>query len=99
MYIESSSKNENDTARLVSPVYEKTDDDTCFVFFYHMYGSTIGTLRVYLRMENDTSDSKPPKPFFEMKGNQGDRWIRSVHLFNGIPSEYQVSLIPLVKTM
>ncbi|XP_044764044.1 uncharacterized protein LOC123320709 [Coccinella septempunctata] len=90
MYIESSSRNENDTARLVSPVYEKTTENTCFVFYYHMYGSTIGTLRAYLRMINETGNFRPSKAFFEQKGNQGDRWIRSVHLFDTIPEDYQI---------
>lgn len=90
MYIESSSRNENDTARLISPVYEKTNNNTCFIFFYHMYGTTIGTLRVYLKKINEKWDFNPSAAFFQQHGDQGNVWIRSIHLFNPIPNDFQI---------
>jgi len=47
MFIESSSpRMENDTARLYSPIYTSqlnASQPSCFIFWYHMYGSTTGT--------------------------------------------------------
>ncbi|KAL3270817.1 hypothetical protein HHI36_021338 [Cryptolaemus montrouzieri] len=90
MYIESSSRNENDTARLISPVYDKTMNDTCFQFFYHMYGITLGSLRVYMKMVNESWNLNPSKAFFEKNGNQGNEWIGYNHLFGPIPNDYQI---------
>jgi hypothetical protein len=39
MYIESTSRLENDTARLMSPIYDASlVNDGCFSFYYHMFG-------------------------------------------------------------
>ena len=49
MYIEvSGSLAAGSKARLVSPRYPATQG-SCLQFWYHMYGSTIGTLNVYVR--------------------------------------------------
>ena len=51
IYIETSSPAKpNDTARLVSPDLIATDDETCFRFYYHMFGSDIYRLNVYSRI-------------------------------------------------
>ncbi|CAH1102080.1 unnamed protein product, partial [Psylliodes chrysocephalus] len=91
MYIESSSKAQNDTARLISPVYDKMDDEVCFEFFYHMYGATIGTLRVYLKTVNQTwSSLNPQSAIFTKSGNQGDKWYRSFHHLGIVKEEFQI---------
>ncbi|KAK4877385.1 hypothetical protein RN001_009891 [Aquatica leii] len=70
MYIESLSRNENDTARLISPIYDKINDsNVCFEFYYYMYGSTTGQLRL-----------NPNTAFFWKIGNYGNVWIRSWHI-------------------
>ncbi|XP_041467549.1 MAM and LDL-receptor class A domain-containing protein 1-like [Lytechinus variegatus] len=40
---------ENDTARLISPVYKSTGPDCRARIWYHMYGRDMGTLNIYLR--------------------------------------------------
>ncbi|KAK9886525.1 hypothetical protein WA026_016802 [Henosepilachna vigintioctopunctata] len=90
MYIESSARSENDTAKLISPVYDKTINNTCFQFFYHMYGTTIGSLRVYLKMVNESSELDVSKAFFEKRGNQGNRWLEYLHMFGPIPKDFQI---------
>lgn len=50
MYIESSKKQLNDKARLISPLLKKNSPDICVTFWYHMYGQTIGSLNVYAKV-------------------------------------------------
>lgn len=90
MYIESSSRFENDTARLISPFYDRTENNTCFEFYYHMHGMTMGTLRVYLHKANDTWEFDPKNAFFEKRGNQGDRWYRSLTSLGAIDEDFQI---------
>ncbi|KAH9494982.1 hypothetical protein Btru_018318 [Bulinus truncatus] len=70
MYIETSSPRvAGDVARMLSPVYPATDG-CCLKYWYHMYGSTVGTLSLYLRdvRGNDLLlDSKV--------GNFGNQWL------------------------
>ncbi|XP_018561994.1 uncharacterized protein LOC108904074 isoform X2 [Anoplophora glabripennis] len=90
MYIESSGRNENDTARLISPIFEKTDTDTCLEFFYHMFGATTGSLRVYVKTVGESWELDPNSAIFSKKGNQGDKWFRSYHPLGVISDEYQI---------
>jgi hypothetical protein len=51
IYLESSSPAKfNDTVRLVSPNVIVMDKETCFRFYYHMFGSSIYRLNVYARI-------------------------------------------------
>ena len=51
MYIEASyPAKPNDTARLISPDVTVTDEETCFRFYYHMFGSSIYRLNIYARI-------------------------------------------------
>lgn len=51
MYTESSApRRRGDKAWLVSPVYPLTIG-SCLQFYYHMYGTNIGTLNVYLQVK------------------------------------------------
>lgn len=50
MYIETSApRKPGDKARLKSPLYQDSGD-ICINFWYHMYGSGIGTLNVYAQV-------------------------------------------------
>lgn len=90
MYIESSSRNVNDTAKLISPVYELPDTELCFEFFYHMFGATIGSLRVYLKKESQSWDLNTQTEFFSKEGNQGDKWYRAFRQLGVINEEFQI---------
>lgn len=50
MYIKSVTHNTGDNAILVSPQYKSTGGK-CANFWYHMYGSQIGQLKVYLKTQ------------------------------------------------
>ncbi|CAG9833259.1 unnamed protein product, partial [Diabrotica balteata] len=90
MYIESSSKSENDSARLISPVYDVGSDDLCFKFYYHMFGATIGTLRVYLKTINESWQLNPESAFFSISRNQGDQWHLSLTHLGSITDQFQI---------
>lgn len=69
MYIETSSPRRNgDKARLISPFYPPTMG-RCLTFYYHMYGSGIGALNVYLKQQGVL---KPP--IFATSGDHGNVW-------------------------
>ncbi|KAF5290118.1 hypothetical protein FQA39_LY14899 [Lamprigera yunnana] len=91
MYIESSSRNENDTARLISPVYSvMNESDVCLLFYYHMYGSTTGQLRVYVRKLRESWNLNPKKAIFWRSGNHGDKWIESWTNLGPIDDDFQI---------
>jgi hypothetical protein len=51
IYIETSAPAKpNGTARLISPDLLVTNEETCFRFYYHMFGSHIYRLNVYARI-------------------------------------------------
>ncbi|XP_049543948.1 MAM and LDL-receptor class A domain-containing protein 1-like [Anopheles darlingi] len=73
MIVDSNEQFTNDTARLISPLYEpEYSQNACFQFYYHMYGETVGTLRVFVKPLN--SDLYDLKPLFEQRGNQKNVW-------------------------
>lgn len=56
-------------ARIHSPKFPPpSSNDTCFIFWYHMFGTTVGMLNVFL---NNVV-------VFQEKNNHGDRWIKGV---------------------
>ncbi|XP_048741120.1 MAM domain-containing glycosylphosphatidylinositol anchor protein 1-like [Ostrea edulis] len=68
-YIETSSPRlTGDNAKLVSNrIFE--DKTYCLSLYYHMYGSTTGTLRIQTKTGNDTSVTH-----WERSGDQGNSW-------------------------
>ena len=71
LYIETSSpRRPGDVARLQSPVsYNRS---YCFIFWYHMFGSSIQTLDIYAQGASDYKQLK-----WTMSGNQGNRWHKA----------------------
>jgi len=72
-YIETSSpRRDGEIARLV--FRGSNDGPMCMSFYYHMYGKTINTLKIY-------SNSKE---IFNKRGDQGNAWHKaSVTLIDG----------------
>ncbi|KAJ8022250.1 MAM and LDL-receptor class A domain-containing protein 2 [Holothuria leucospilota] len=85
MYVETSSVGNNWTASLSSSFQNSTDHSTfCLVFYYHMYGSSIGTLNVFI------SSGNTDKLIFSRSQNLGDRWLQASINFT-TDSEWQVT--------
>jgi hypothetical protein len=66
------------SARLISPLFQVNGTKVCFQLFYHMYGISVGTLRVYAKPESMAlqevlildmeAEAKNDYLVFEMKG-------------------------------
>ena len=83
-YIETSSPRiAGDTARLVSPWMRGAQ---CMTFYYHMYGSTMGCIVIYIRSQA----ANTLKPVCLRSGDRGDQWIQRKISINETTS-YQVS--------
>ncbi|ESO97870.1 hypothetical protein LOTGIDRAFT_152977 [Lottia gigantea] len=68
MYTEASLRKLGDKARIMSPTY-KNNQDLCLNFYYHMYGSGMGTLNVYTQTGKTLG-----RPVFTRTGDQGNQW-------------------------
>ncbi len=72
MYTEASSpQREGHQARLISP--EVNGRQACLTFFYHMWGSQSGSLKVMFLTKGGYMDEYT----WERKGDQGQRWIKA----------------------
>ena len=71
MYIETSNPRKNgDKARLVSKQVNVQKSGACLKFWYHMWGSQINTLNVFVRKGKTLG-----KAVWTKKGSQGNKWI------------------------
>ncbi|XP_078483559.1 MAM and LDL-receptor class A domain-containing protein 1-like isoform X2 [Ciona intestinalis] len=88
MYVESSSPTKTgDVARLLSSKQDAGSlDPKCLVFYYHMYGSTMGTMNVYIKY----GSTLPTKPIWTNSGDAGNAWIYSAINFTP-ESNFQVA--------
>ena len=67
MYIETSSPRQlGDNAKLNTPKL-KFSGKMCLKFYYHMYGASIGALKVIINGNN----------VFTASGNKGNKWLRA----------------------
>ncbi|XP_045519755.1 MAM and LDL-receptor class A domain-containing protein 2-like [Pieris brassicae] len=97
MYIESTSRLENDTARFISPIYDTSyAKEGCFSFWYHMFGKTCGGLRVYQKPDSvDITTMRQPENrdkyiLFEQWGNLGNFWFQSVTNLSDYSESFQI---------
>lgn len=74
MYIETSyPRKVNDTARIISPAYQReTIGAHCVQFWYHMYGFHVGTLNVYSAKFGNT-DNRGHRAW-QRQFDQGNQW-------------------------
>lgn len=81
---------ETKLARLLSPVVSSPDSDLCMSFWYHMFGSHIGMLRIKQRKQ--TVDGKADILLWTVSGHQGNRWREGRVLLPRTSKPYQVCL-------
>ncbi|XP_043587581.1 MAM and LDL-receptor class A domain-containing protein 1-like isoform X2 [Bombus pyrosoma] len=87
LYIEATGRLINDTARIISPIYNASYTDSgCFSFWYHMFGATVGALNVYFKQENDLL----PRLMFSKEGNQGNQWLHGIFNFPKAKKGFQI---------
>ncbi|XP_077978778.1 scavenger receptor cysteine-rich domain-containing protein DMBT1-like [Glandiceps talaboti] len=88
-YIEASNQNPGEVADLVSTSWSASVDRPCYLrFYYHMYGTGIGSLKVIVK---DVMSSASVEKWSE-SGNQGNEWqFASVDLQNSY-AEFEVIL-------
>ncbi|KAI4499259.1 hypothetical protein M0802_005519 [Mischocyttarus mexicanus] len=87
LYIEASGRLVNDTARIISPLYTYAlTESGCFSFWYHMYGATVGALRIYFKLETDTN----PQLMFHKEGNQGNQWLHGIFALPRVDKNFQL---------
>lgn len=70
MYTEVSSGITGARAKLISPVLPATSK--CVSFYYHMFGSDIGTLNVYIKR----NDTRSLVKVWTLSRQQGDEWLQ-----------------------
>ena len=66
-YIEATGMSQGDNAKLVKGGFSFSSRK-CLSFYYHMYGSTMGTLNVYVGQ----------KKIFTKTGDQGNQWKQAM---------------------
>ncbi|XP_014489529.1 PREDICTED: uncharacterized protein LOC106752378 [Dinoponera quadriceps] len=87
LYTEASGQLVNDTARIISPVYNSSlTESGCFSFWYHMYGATIGRLNIYFKLAGNTTWLL----MFSKEGNQGNNWYRGIFDLPKANSSFQI---------
>ncbi|XP_014854147.1 PREDICTED: MAM and LDL-receptor class A domain-containing protein 2-like [Poecilia mexicana] len=77
IYVDSSVGEWGDTSYLVSDVFQPSSRGHCLTFWYHMYGSHIGTLNVYIndrKMHAGGNEEGYLK--WTKAGNSGDQWLQ-----------------------
>ncbi|XP_078354327.1 uncharacterized protein LOC144638916 [Oculina patagonica] len=66
-YIEASGRTKGDVARLVTPHIQSNENATCMVFYYHLYGHSIDSLKVKVG----------DQVLWQASGNHGNRWYKA----------------------
>ena len=80
----------NDTAVLHSLKRWPKNGGECFSFWYHMYGYAIGTLNLHIETKTMT------KIVWQLKGNQGMKWLNGRIPLDISGEEYQVSIMTVL---
>uniref|UniRef100_G3PY20 MAM domain-containing protein n=2 Tax=Gasterosteus aculeatus aculeatus TaxID=481459 RepID=G3PY20_GASAC len=75
LYVDSSVGEWGDLSFLVSEVFQPSPRGHCLTFWYHMYGSHVGTLRVYINdRKTHAGDNEEGILKWIETGNRGDEW-------------------------
>lgn len=88
MFIETSyPRKRGDRAHLESTVFSPTTGDgTCMNFFYHMSGSTIGSLNVYMKVIGQSMTK-----IWTQSGDKGNSWLEGQLPIKSAGRSYQVN--------
>ncbi|CAH1274042.1 BMP1 [Branchiostoma lanceolatum] len=84
MYTEASGSSTGANASLTLPIM-RSDGQHCLRWFYHMYGSSMGTLNVYV-----SQPQYPDMLVWSRSGNQGNRWLPAMISVSTNTSVFQI---------
>lgn len=88
LYVESSTpRRPGDVAVLQSAMFQPMSR-VCFSFWYQMYGSNIGTLRVLLLKSKNNATATN---LWELSGTQGNQWYQGKVPVSSGDSQFQVN--------
>ncbi|XP_055375453.1 uncharacterized protein LOC129608148 [Condylostylus longicornis] len=98
MLIESINRLSLSYARLISPIYPRNYSiNSCFRFWYHMYGTTVGSLKVYVKPLSididslqDNIETSGSFLHWEKSYNQGNHWYEAVFLLEELQEDFQI---------
>eukprot|EP00794_Sanderia_malayensis_P014216 gene14216-15699_t len=72
LYVEASAPGKyGDKARIISKEMPAVPNGICLSFWYHMFGKTMGSLRVFIRSSNNDVETK----LLEYSGDKGNQWL------------------------
>lgn len=75
MFIETSAPRvPGNKAKLVSEVFPPKSTATCLTFYFHMYGSSIGSLGVYILTNQSTDTVSTEVLAWKLSGEAGTDW-------------------------
>ncbi|CAF3418653.1 unnamed protein product [Rotaria socialis] len=75
-----------DHARLISALQYPSSTPQCLTFWYHMYGSDIGTLNVFVQMISTDLNSTSSTLVWTKSGAHGNQWHRATHTLDNLNS-------------
>lgn len=87
--METSGISEGEKAKLLSQTFPQTGG-RCLTFWYHMYGSGMGELNVYIKPITGSL-----RKVWSLSGDQGNEWKMAQVTLDSSASEYQVNFGPL----
>lgn len=85
VYAETSGIDQNKKARLLSRTFPSTNG-RCMSFWYHMYGSGMGQLNVYIKPAKGVATK-----IWSLSGDQGNEWRMKQITLTSSASEYKVA--------
>lgn len=91
MLLEASNQSNGDKARIMRTYKKATVTESCFQFWYMMYGSSLGTLNVYQKVGNSLGSA-----IWTVSGDQGVQrtWLKGRVTLNST-AQFTVSLVIL----
>ncbi|KAM4557404.1 apical endosomal glycoprotein [Fundulus diaphanus] len=77
IYVDSSVGEWGDVSYLVSDVFQPSSRGHCLTFWYHMYGSHVGTLNIYISDRKiHAGGNEEGYLKWTKTGNKGDQWLQ-----------------------
>lgn len=86
MYVDASGGGLYSHAYFTSPTLKQSASTCQMTFWYHMYGTGIGTLYIYMKTVGSTTNTR----VWNLQGNQGNRWNRGVVNIGRIDTNFQI---------